>query len=77
MGTRGHPALFSRELFPELLSAPASEGARHVLHAHLDQVSQVDVPEKAVLVRIDTPEDYRLHFGTDPLAAGIVGRGES
>ena len=23
-------------------------------------------PSKVVLVRIDTPDDYRAHFGTDP-----------
>ena len=62
MGRRGHPALFSKVLFAELLHAPAHEGARYVLHSNEDRVSEVETPEEAVLIRIDTPDDYRAHF---------------
>jgi molybdenum cofactor cytidylyltransferase len=63
---RGHPTLFARSLFDELLNAPADEGARHVVHANEDKVVEVAVPENAVLAGIDTPEQYRAHFGIDP-----------
>ena len=63
---RGHPTLFARSLFDELLNAPADEGARHVVHANADRVVEVTVPENAVLAGIDTPEQYRAHFGIDP-----------
>jgi molybdenum cofactor cytidylyltransferase len=63
---RGHPALFSRTVFPDLLDAPPEEGARHVVHANADKVLEIDVPDSTILVRIDTPEDYRLHFGVAP-----------
>ena len=63
---RGHPALFARAVFPELLNAPADQGARAVVTAHADRVQEVDVRDSSVLVRIDTPEDYRSHFGADP-----------
>ncbi len=63
---RGHPALFARAVFPELLNAPADQGARAVVTAKADRVQEVDVRDSSVLVRIDTPEDYRSHFGADP-----------
>ncbi len=65
-GRRGHPALFARAMFGELLNAPADEGARHVVQSHKDQVFEVDMPEPAILARIDTPEDYFSHFGMAP-----------
>jgi len=65
-GQRGHPTLFSRCLFKELLEAPEAEGARHVLYAHEDKVVEVEVDEPGVLIGIDTPEDYKTQFGTDP-----------
>jgi molybdenum cofactor cytidylyltransferase len=71
-GRRGHPALFSSRLFADLLSAPAQEGARHVLRTHPDLVSEVDTLDRAVLIHIESPDDYRASLGTDPLLAGPV-----
>jgi len=65
-GRRGHPALFARVMFEELLNAPAEEGARYVVQSHKDQTFEVDIPEPAILARIDTPEDYLSHFGMAP-----------
>jgi molybdenum cofactor cytidylyltransferase len=65
-GRRGHPALFARAMFDELLNAPADEGARYVVQSHRDQVFEVAMPEPAILTRIDTPEDYLSHFGIAP-----------
>ena len=69
-GQRGHPALFARSMFEELLNAPPDKGARHVVQAHEDKVLEVDIPDPAVLARIDTPEDYRSHFGWAPIMMG-------
>jgi molybdenum cofactor cytidylyltransferase len=63
---RGHPALFARAVFAELLNAPADQGARAVVKANADRVQEVDVRDGSILVRIDAPEDYRSHFGVDP-----------
>lgn len=63
---RGHPALFARAVFDELLHAPADQGARCVVNAEADRVFEVDVRDSSILVGIDTPEDYRSHFGADP-----------
>jgi len=65
-GRRGHPTLFARAMFGELLNAPAEKGARHVVQSNEDQVLEVDVSDPAILARIDTPEDYLSHFGTAP-----------
>jgi CTP:molybdopterin cytidylyltransferase MocA len=65
-GQRGHPALFARAMFDELLHAPADQGARYVVQSNDNQVFEVDVPEPSVLARIDTPEDYFSYFGTAP-----------
>jgi len=65
-GRRGHPALFARAMFDDLLNAPVEEGARYVVRSHRDEVFEVDISEPAILTRIDTPEDYLSHFGTAP-----------
>jgi len=65
-GRRGHPALFAAAVFGELLNAPAGEGARHVVNADKTRVLEVDVPEPAILTKIDTPEDYVSFFGVSP-----------
>lgn len=65
-GRRGHPSLFARSMFEALREAPRDEGARHVVYANEDKVIEVDIPDRGVVTGINTPEDYRLHFGTDP-----------
>ena len=63
---RGHPTLFSRSLFNELLNVPEEEGARYVLHSNEDRILEVETPDGGILISIDTPDDYKFHFGTDP-----------
>jgi len=65
-GRRGHPTLFARTVFEELLHAPANEGARHVVNADRTRVLEIEVPDRAILARIDTPQDYVSHFGMAP-----------
>lgn len=65
-GRRGHPALFARSVFHELLNAPMDEGARHVVNADRARVCEVDVPDSGILARIDTPQDYVSRFGVTP-----------
>ena len=61
-GERGHPVLFRRSVFPELLEDDLAEGARTVVHRHLPDLLEVGVSDAGVLADIDTPGDYRLHF---------------
>jgi molybdenum cofactor cytidylyltransferase len=55
--TQGVPAFFSRELFAELNSLNADEGARRIIAKHPDLVATINFPEGAI--DIDTPHDTK------------------
>lgn len=55
---RGHPAIFSRALFVELLDPELEGGAKTVVHRHLSEARLVDVDDEGVVVDIDTPSVY-------------------
>lgn len=57
-GRRGHPVVFGRSVFHELLQAPDSEGARFVVRRLPERVLELPVDDPAVVQDIDTPEDY-------------------
>ena len=63
---RGHPVLFSRSLFNELLNAPEEQGARYVLYSNEEKILELETHESRILIGINTPDDYKLHFGVDP-----------
>lgn len=56
---RGHPAIFARELFLELLDPELEGGAKTVVHRHLQDALLVDVDDVGVTIDIDTPEAYQ------------------
>ena len=58
-GRRGHPVLFGRAVFDELLAVPEGEGARSVVRADPSRVFMVPVDDPAVLEDFNTPEEYR------------------
>ncbi len=60
-GKRGHPVIFSRKLFEELLAAPMDQGAKAVVNAHRDDTLEIDTDDKGITVDIDTPELYKQH----------------
>jgi molybdenum cofactor cytidylyltransferase len=60
-GKRGHPVLFSRALFAELLNAPLDQGAKAVVNAHRDETLEIETDDPGIAVDIDTPELYRQH----------------
>ena len=57
-GRHGHPVLFDRAVFAELRRAPLDEGARAVVHAHAEDVTNVAVDDEGCVTDVDTPEDY-------------------
>lgn len=59
---RGHPVIFRKCLFRELLEEELEEGARTVLRRHRDEVLEVEVDDGGVLVDIDTIGEYRRHY---------------
>jgi molybdenum cofactor cytidylyltransferase len=58
-GKRGHPAIFSRGLFVELLDAPEDEGARAVVNREPGRVSYVDIDDPGINLDLDTPADVK------------------
>jgi CTP:molybdopterin cytidylyltransferase MocA len=53
----GAPAIFGKELFPELRNLSGSEGARRLLECHRAEVVALRAPE--MMADIDTLDDYR------------------
>jgi len=60
-GKRGHPVIFSRTLFDELLRAPLDQGAKAVVNAHRKDTLEIDTEDVGITLDIDTPELYRQH----------------
>jgi len=56
-GRGGHPTLFSRKVFPELLSTPHGQGARAVVRRDPARVLRLEVEDEGVRQNLDTPED--------------------
>jgi molybdenum cofactor cytidylyltransferase len=56
-GRRGHPAIFARRLFPDLLTLTGDAGARRVLDAAAALL--VEAPDDGVLFDVDAPSDLR------------------
>ena len=59
-GERGHPAVFGRAVFAELLDPSVAGGARTVVHRHLEAGTALllETDDPGVLVDVDTPEEY-------------------
>lgn len=45
-GTRGNPCVFPKDLLEELLALQGDVGGSRVIHAHLDRLRCLDVPEE-------------------------------
>lgn len=61
-GTPGHPVLFDRSVWPDLLAVEGDRGARDVIKAHPDWVTRVDL-DADLPPDLDTMEDYRRMLG--------------
>jgi len=57
-GKRGNPALFDRSLFAELMKVRDDQGGRQFIDRDSDRVQRVEVGSEAVLIDVDTEEDY-------------------
>ena len=58
-GRRGHPVIFRRAVFDELLNAPDGEGARAVVHKDPSRVLELEVDDPAVIQDVNTPDEYQ------------------
>ena len=62
-GRRGHPVIFSNELFGELLAAPTDKGARAVVWAHAADILEVPTDEEGVVLNINDPNMLKRTIG--------------
>jgi molybdenum cofactor cytidylyltransferase len=56
-GEPGHPVLFDRSVWPDLLAVEGDRGARDVIKAHPDWVTRVDL-DADLPPDLDTMDDY-------------------
>ena len=64
-GRAGHPILFDRSLFNELMEInEETMGLKAVINRHKDVVKKVDVGSDEVLIDIDTEEDFKKYILT-------------
>lgn len=56
-GKRGHPLIFPKSLFSELLDAPEDGGARAVVNRDPSRVVYVDLDDPGINLDLDTPAD--------------------
>jgi len=56
-GKKGHPVLFDRSLFGEILSLERHETIRDVIHRHVDELHLVKAGKWSIM-DMDTPEDF-------------------
>jgi len=64
--TLGVPALFSADLFPELLTLSGQKGAKAIINKYRESLAKLDLP--AAKIDLDTPEEWqtflqRKNFG--------------
>ena len=57
-GKRGNPVLFDRALFPELMAVEGDRGGRALVTRVRDRMECVEFDDPAVLLDVDTEEDY-------------------
>lgn len=58
-GKPGHPVVFARALFPELLALTGDTGAQSVIQSHRDKLSLIPLPGQRARTDLDTPEAWK------------------
>jgi molybdenum cofactor cytidylyltransferase len=58
-GKNGHPVMFPRLFWKEILALAPDKAPRAVLKAHPDKVRKIAVDSDGILADIDTPDDYQ------------------
>jgi len=64
-GRRGHPVIFSKALFGELLAAPEDTGARAVVWAHAGDLLEVPTDEEGIILNLNDPDMLKRALGPD------------
>ncbi len=56
-GKRGHPPIFPKTLFQDILLAPTSQTAANIIHKNEDRVLEVEMDDETILWNINTRQD--------------------
>ena len=67
---RGHPAVFGKALFVELMDPGLKDGAKTVVHRHLPEALLLHVDDEGVVIDIDTPYAYEAAVAAERDSAG-------
>jgi molybdenum cofactor cytidylyltransferase len=62
-GRRGHPVIFSADLYADLLAAPVDKGARAVVWGHASDVLEVETTEQGCVLNLNDPETLQRVIG--------------
>ena len=54
---RGHPVIFDRAVFGELMDTPLDQGARAVVNADPSRVDYLETDDPGITMDLDTPQD--------------------
>ena len=57
-GKRGNPVLWSRHFFQEMMEVRGDVGAKHLIGDYEQYVTEVEIPDPAVIIDLDTPQAY-------------------
>jgi molybdenum cofactor cytidylyltransferase len=57
-GRRGHPVIFPAKLYEELLHAPVDKGARAVVWAHGEEITEMATEEEGCVLNLNDPETF-------------------
>ncbi len=72
-GKGGHPVIFGRTVFDELLGAIGGKGAKAVVHADPSRVVRVEVDDPAVVEDVNTPGEYQTMMRREDDGSKTVG----
>lgn len=56
-GKKGHPPIFPKTLFKEIVSAPLTENAAAIFHRHPELVRTIEVDDESILWNINTKKE--------------------
>ena len=58
---RGHPVIFGRNLFKEILEAPLKKGAVDLIRKYQKEITYLKWESEQILIDIDTPQLYQKY----------------
>jgi CTP:molybdopterin cytidylyltransferase MocA len=63
-GQPGHPAVFPRDLWPDLARIAGDQGGLSVIRAHAGRTALLPLPGEMAIIDLDTPEDWAAWHGS-------------